>query len=320
MSSNNNNNNNKTENKKDTFWRNPFRMDIEDEIYDPFKYHDDIFGFDLEKNFFNHFTNMFTDFGLLSENKKEEKPEKVEKVEEKPEKVEKVEEKEEKIEKPKEVVPVEEEKEDEINTDSKKVEPEKVEDINTDTKKVEEINTDTKKVEEINTDTKKVEEKDEKTEKTEKKDNSGSFYSKVYYSSYNNLNGKPNQETYHSETIKQTNDGHNISETKEAYKNSNGVVKSAYQRDLDGKTTRFIKEKDLKTGKNNQKKIVKGIEEKGINDFNKEYNEYSKKCGFKKNFHRLNTFNPFYPIFFNDFNRKQISDGNSNILLHRLLF
>ena len=277
MSSNNNNNNNKTENKKDTFWRNPFRMDIEDEIYDPFKYHDDIFGFDLEKNFFNNFRNMFTDFGLLSENKKEEKPEKVEKVEEKPEKVEKIEEKVEKIEKPKEVVPMEEEKEDEINTDSKKEEPEKVEEINTDTKKVEDINTDTKKVEEINTDTKKVEEKDEKPEK---KDNSGSFYSKVFYSSYNNLNGKPNQETYHSETIKQTNNGHNISETKEAYKNSNGVVKSAYQRNLDGKTTRFIKEKDLKTGKNNQKKIVKGIEENGIKDFNKEYNEFSKKCGF----------------------------------------
>ena len=317
MSSNNNNNNNKTENKKDTFWRNPFRMDIEDEIYDPFKYHDDIFGFDLEKNFFNNFRNMFTDFGLLSENKKEEKPEKVEKVDEKPEKVEKIEEKIEKIEKQKEVVPMEEEKEDEINTDSKKEEPEKVEEINTDTKKVEDINTDTKKVEEINTDTKKVEEKDEKTEK---KDNSGSFYSKVLYSSYNNLNGEPNQETYHSETIKQTNNGHNISETKEAYKNSNGVVKSAYQRNLDGKTTRFIKEKDLKTGKNNQKKIVKGIEENGIKDFNKEYNEFSKKCGFKKNFHRLNTFNPFYPIFFNDFNRKQISDGNSNIFLHKLLF
>ena len=298
MSSNNNNNNNKKADTK-SFWRNPFRMDIEDEIYDPFKYNDDIFGFDLEKNFFKNFGNMFTDFGLLYEPKSDEKAEKVEKVEEKPEKIEKVE------EKPKEVLPVE----DEINTDSKKED-----EINTDTKKVEEINTDTKKVEEIKTDTKKVEEKEEKTDK---KDNGSSFYSKVFYSSYNNLNGKPNEETYHSETIKQTKDGHNISETKEAYKNSNGVVKSAYQRNLDDKTTRFIKEKDLKTGKNNQKKIVKGIEEKDINDFNKEYNEYCKKCGFKKNFHKLNTFNPFYPF---GFNQKQISDGNSNLLLHRLLF
>ena len=48
--------------------------------------------------------------------------------------------------------------------------------------------------------------------------NNGTFYSKVYYSSYNNLNGKPNQESYQSQTIKQTNNGHDISETKEAYK------------------------------------------------------------------------------------------------------
>ena len=299
MSSNNNNNNNKKADTK-SFWRNPFRMDIEDEIYDPFKYNDDIFGFDLEKNFFKNFRKV---------EKVEEKPEKIEKVEEKPKEVEPVEEKPKEVEpveeKPKEVLPVEEE----INTDSKKED-----EINTDTKKVEEINTDTKKVEEIKTDAKKVEEKEEKTDK---KDNGSSFYSKVFYSSYNNLNGKPNEETYHSETIKQTKDGHNISETKEAYKNSDGVVKSAYQRNLDDKTTRFIKEKDLKTGKNNQKKIVKGIEEKDINDFNKEYNEYCKKCGFKKNFHKLNTFNPFYPF---GFNQKQISDGNSNLLLHRLLF
>ena len=100
MSSNNNNNNNKKADTK-SFWRNPFRMDIEDEIYDPFKYNDDIFGFDLEKNFFKNFRNMFTDFGLLYEPKSDEKAEKVEKVEEKPEKIEKVE------EKPKEVEPVE---------------------------------------------------------------------------------------------------------------------------------------------------------------------------------------------------------------------
>ena len=305
MSSNNNNNNKKVENNNKCFWSNPFRMDIEDEIYDPFKYNDDIFGFDLEKHFFKNFRNMFTDFGLLYEPKTDEK---VEKNEEKPEK------KEEKIEKPKEVVPMEEEKEEEINTDSKKEEPKKEEEINTD-KKEEEINTDSKKVEEINTDSKKVEEKEEKTDK---KENTGSFYSKVYYSSYNNLNGEPNQETYHSETIKQTKDGHNISETKEAYKNSNGIVKSAYQRNLDDKTTRFIKEKDLKTGKHNQKKIIKGIEENDIKDFNKEYNEFSKQCGFKKNFHRLNTFNPFYPFRFNK--KQQLTDGNPNIFLHKLLF
>ena len=325
MSSNNNNNKKqqtkKQQNNNKSFYEtiNPFRMDIEDEIYDPFK--DDMFGFDhFESQMFKNFRNMFTDFGLLSEHKKEE--EKKEEVKEEPKEVKEVKEvKEEKDEKPKEVQPMEEEKEEEINTDSKKEEP-KEEEINTNTKVEEEIKTDKKeKEEEINAD-KKVEEKEKKEEEKEKKEeekkcNEGSFYSKVYYSSYNNLNGEPHQESYQSQTIKQTNNGHNISETKEAYKNSNGVVKSAYQRNLDDKTTRFIKEKDLKTGKNNQKKVIKGIEEKDIDDFNKEYNEFSKKCGFKKNYHKLNTFNPFYPF---GFNKKILSDGNSNIFLHKLLF
>ena len=272
----NSENNKKVQDKKETKvnkkYINPFRMNILDDIYDPF---DDLFGF--ENKMFKSFENIFNDIDLLSEKpKKEEKiPEKVEKMEEEP----------------------------------------KEEEINTNTKVEEEIKTDKKeKEEEINTD-KKVEEKEKKEE--EKKCNEGSFYSKVYYSSYNNLNGEPHQESYQSQTIKQTNNGHNISETKEAYKNSNGVVKSAYQRNLDDKTTRFIKEKDLKTGKNNQKKVIKGIEEKDIDNFNKEYNEFSKKCGFKKNYHKLNTFNPFYPF---GFNKKILSDGNSNIFLHKLLF
>ena len=37
----------------------------------------------------------------------------------------------------------------------------------------------------------------------------------------------------------------------------------------------------MKTGKKNQKKIIKGIEENEINDFNKTYNDYPKHCGFK---------------------------------------
>ena len=111
----------------------------------------------------------------------------------------------------------------------------------------------------------------------QKKYNDGSFYSKVYYSSYNNLNGEPHQESYQSQTIKQTNNGHNISETKEAYKNSNGVVKSAYQRNLDDKTTRFIKEKNLKTGKHNQKKVIKGIEERKKEEEEKIKEEQRKK-------------------------------------------
>ena len=275
----NSENNKKVQDKKETKvnkkYINPFRMNILDDIYDPF---DDLFGF--ENKMFKSFENIFNDIDLLSEKpKKEEKiPEKAEKMEEEP--------KEEEIN-----THVEEPKEEEINTH---VEEPKEEEINT---HVEEP-----KEEEIKT-------KIEEPKKEEKKQlNEGTFYSKVYYTSYNNLNGKQNQEKYQSQSIKQINNGHNISETKESYKNSDGIEKTAYQRGLDDKTTRFIKEKNIKTGKKDQHKIIKGIEENEIKDFNKEYNEFSKKFGFRKYLHDFNTFEPF---------KKQL---NYNPNLFRLLF
>ena len=291
-----NNNNKQTKakkvNKSNNKYFNPFRMNILDDIYDPFE---DLFGF--ENKMFKSFQNVFNDLELLTE-----KPTEKEEKKEIPKKVEKME---------------EEPKEEEINTDIKQ-EP-KEEEINTNMEeepKEEEINTDIKqdpKEEEINTNIDK--EKNEKEEKEpEKKLNDGTFYSKVYYSSYNNLNGKPNKECYQSQSIKQINNGHNISETKEAYKNSDGVEKSAYQRGLDDKTARFIKEKNIKTGKKDQHKVIKGIEENEIKDFNKEYDEFSKKCGFRKIFHNLDNFEPF------GFNRKQLNYGNSNLFLPSLLF
>ena len=291
-----NNNNKQTKakkvNKSNNKYFNPFRMNILDDIYDPFE---DLFGF--ENKMFKSFQNVFNDLELLTE-----KPKEKEEKKEIPKKVEKME---------------EEPKEEEINTDIKQ-EP-KEEEINTNMEeepKEEEINTDIKqgpKEEEINTDIK--EEKNPKEEKEpEKKLNDGTFYSKVYYSSYNNLNGKPNKECYQSQSIKQINNGHNISETKEAYKNSDGVEKSAYQRGLDDKTARFIKEKNIKTGKKDQHKVIKGIEENEIKDFNKEYDEFSKKCGFRKIFHNLDNFEPF------GFNRKQLNYGNPNLFLPSLLF
>ena len=291
-----NNNNKQTKakkvNKSNNKYFNPFRMNILDDIYDPFE---DLFGF--ENKMFKSFQNVFNDLELLTE-----KPKEKEEKKEIPKKVEKME---------------EEPKEEEINTDIKQ-EP-KEEEINTNMEeepKEEEINTDIKqdpKEEEINTNIDK--EKNEKEEKEpEKKLNDGTFYSKVYYSSYNNLNGKPNKECYQSQSIKQINNGHNISETKEAYKNSDGIEKSAYQRGLDDKTARFIKEKNIKTGKKDQHKVIKGIEENEIKDFNKEYDEFSKKCGFRKFFHNLDNFEPF------GFNRKQLNYENSNLFLPSLLF
>ena len=289
MNSNNNNNKQtkaKKENKPNNKYLNPFRMNISDDIYDPFE---DLFGF--ENKMFSSFQNVFKDLDLLTE-----KPKEIEK-EEIPEKVKKME---------------EEPKEEEINTNTNMDEEPKE-------PKEEEINKDEPKIEEINTNIEKEPKEEPKEEKKEEKEpekklNEGTFYSKVYYSSYNNLNGKPNKECYQSQSIKQMNNGHNISETKEAYKNSDGVEKSAYQRGLDDKTARFIKEKNIKTGKKEQHKIVKGIEENDIKDFNKEYDEFSKKCGFRKIFHDFDNFEPF------GFNRKQLNYGNPNLFLPRLLF
>ena len=333
-----NNNNKKTQAKQSKkAYKNPrkglrddffnFSMDIDDDIFNPFN--DDFFGFNsLENRMFRNLSHIFTPFDLLNENEneKEEKPEEVKPKEVKEVKVEEEKPKEVKVEeeKPKEVK-VEEEKEEEINTDTKKEE-----EINTNMEVEEEKPKEVKVEKEINTDTKKEEEKPKEEPKEE---NKGSYYAKVYTCSYNNLNGK--EESYSSQTIKQSNNGHNIAETKENYKNSDGVCKSAYQRDLDDKTTRFIKEKNMKTGEHNQKKVVKGLEENEINDFNKAYNDYCKKCGFKKNFHKLNTFDPFgitkcgFKKNFHRINtfdpfgitRKQLlSDGNSNLFFHRLLF
>ena len=274
----NSENNKKVQDKKETKvnkkYINPFRMNILDDIYDPF---DDLFGF--ENKMFKSFENIFNDIDLLSEKpKKEEKiPEKAEKMEEEP-------------------------KEEEINTH---VEEPKEEEINTNIEEPKEeikTNIEEPKEEEIKT---KIE---EPKEEEKKQLNEGTFYSKVYYTSYNNLNGKQNQEKYQSQSIKQINNGHNISETKESYKNSDGIEKTAYQRGLDDKTTRFIKEKNIKTGKKDQHKIIKGIEENEIKDFNKEYNEFSKKFGFRKYLHDFNTFEPF---------KKQL---NYNPNLFRLLF
>ena len=278
----NSENNKKVQDKKETKvnkkYINPFRMNILDDIYDPF---DDLFGF--ENKMFRSFQNIFNDIDLLSEKPKKEEKETI------PEKVEKMEEetKEEEINTKTE----EEPKEEEINT--KEAEP-KEDEINP--------NAELPKEEEINTNIEEAKEEEKKPL------NEGTFYSKVYYTSYNNLNGKQNQEKYQSQSIKQINNGHNISETKESYKNSDGIEKTAYQRGLDDKTTRFIKEKNIKTGKKDQHKIIKGIEENEIKDFNKEYDEFSKKFGFRKYLHDFNTFEPF---------KKQL---NYNPNLFRLLF
>ena len=144
--------------------------------------------------------------------------------------------------------------------------------------------------------------------KKNKKINNGTYFSKVYCSSYNNVNGKEYEEKYQSQNINQINNGHNISECKEAYKNSDGVWKSAYQRGLDKKGERLIKEKNTKTGEDKEHKILKGMKENEINVFDKEYNDYSKKNGFGKNCKYFNSLGSCKKE-----NKKLIGDGTKSL-------
>ena len=144
-----------------------------------------------------------------------------------------------------------------------------------------------------------------KEEQQQPKMENGTVISQVYCSSYNNLNGQPKQECYQSQSIKQMNEGHNICEAREAYKNSDGVMKTAYQRGLDKKAAKFIKEKNSKTGTHHQQKVLRGMKENEIDGFNKEYEQYRKKCGLKKYYKALNGFN-------HKENRQLIEDGRKH--------
>ena len=140
-------------------------------------------------------------------------------------------------------------------------------------------------------------------------DNSNStFISKVFYSSYNNKNGNPHRECYHSQLFQQNKDGHEISEGKENYQNSNGVMKSAYQRKLDERGERIIREKNAKDGKMKQHKIYKGMKEEESQEFNDKYEDYAKKSGFGNELKRLRQ------RLINNKNElgvnKQLNDGN----------
>ena len=124
----------------------------------------------------------------------------------------------------------------------------------------------------------------------ENESNNSTFISKVYYSSYNNINGQSHKECYQSQLMQQKKDGHEISEAQENYKNSNGVMKSAHQKILDKRGERIIKEKNGKNGKIKQHKIFKDLKENQSQEFNNKFEDYSSQSGFKEYFgnHCLN--------------------------------
>ena len=158
-------------------------------------------------------------------------------------------------------------------------------------------------------DEEKHQKKDNK--KSNKKNNikDGTVFSKVYCSSYNNINGKEHEEKYQSQSLKQINNGRHISECKEAYKNSDGISKIAYQKGLDKKGEKLIREKNTKTGENKEHKILKGIKEEDVKNFEKEYNDYSEKSGFKKNLQCFKALNSSS----GKENKKLITDGTQRL-------
>ena len=118
----------------------------------------------------------------------------------------------------------------------------------------------------------------------------GCFYSKSYVSHTNyNENGEPEKITYQTHSINQYDEkGHNIREKHEAYKNTKeGIEKLSNVKMLDGKGLKIIKEKNTKTGEKKEHNVFKGIEEKDMEKFNKDYEEYSEKNKFEKHYETL---------------------------------
>ena len=119
----------------------------------------------------------------------------------------------------------------------------------------------------------------------------GTMISKKYVSKIDYSDGTPKKESYQSQSIRQFgDDGHNISERQEAYKNSaTGIQQAALQRLLDDKGTKVIKERNVLTGSQDQHNIYQGISENDLNNFNKQYTDYRDKVHFQENYKFLNS-------------------------------
>ena len=122
----------------------------------------------------------------------------------------------------------------------------------------------------------------------------GTVMSKTYMSKMDYSGGQPREESYQSQSIKQIGeDGHNISERQEAYKNSmTGMQKAAHQRLFDDRGMKLIKERNVNTGEQSQHNILKGLQENEVDTFNQQYNDYREKVHFQDNYKYLNELNP----------------------------
>ena len=114
--------------------------------------------------------------------------------------------------------------------------------------------------------------------------------------------GQPVKESYQSRFIRQVgDDGHRISEKQEAYKNSNGIQKATHQRILDDRGVKLIKQRNKNTGEQEEHNIFRGMNEIDLDNFNREYNDYRQKVGFKRNYQMLN-----------DIRNNRLNAGNNN--------
>ncbi len=92
----------------------------------------------------------------------------------------------------------------------------------------------------------------------------GTVIQKSYVSSVNyGQDGKPHEETYHQQSIKQIGkDGRKIQEKQEAYKNSkSGIEKASHQKMLDSKGHKITRERNRLTGDENEHNMYKGFNE-----------------------------------------------------------
>lgn len=118
----------------------------------------------------------------------------------------------------------------------------------------------------------------------------GTMIAKTYCKKIDYSDGQPHEESYQSQSIRQAGqDGHNISERQEAYKNTRtGVQKAANQRLLDDRGIKHIKQRNVNTGTQEEHNVLRGLRDDEVAGFNNQYNDYRQKVNFQENYKYLN--------------------------------
>jgi len=117
--------------------------------------------------------------------------------------------------------------------------------------------------------------------------NNGTFISKSYVSKVKyDQNGQPHKETYHTQSISQTDkNGKRIKEKQQAYQNSKtGIQKAAHERMLDDRGHKVVKARNRNTGEDYEHTLYKGMKEDELDNFNNDYSDYRQKVNFDNNY------------------------------------